>query len=253
MIDRVSGVPAYRQVAADLRGKINDGTYPAGGKLPSERTLIDTYGVSRITIREAVGLLRSEGLVVAEHGRGVFVRTTESVLRLSRSRLSKAARDANQAHFLGDASANAFTPSVEVTIRFEEASLAYAAVLEVPPGTELLVRERLMSADGRPVQLATSRLPRELTRGTRAEELDTGPGGIYSRLEQAGHKPARYSELVKTRMPTRDETAALQLGSGIPVLVVQRVAYESANRPIEVNEMILAGDRYELSYEIPAD
>lgn len=253
MIDRVSGVPAYRQVAADLRGKINDGTYPAGSKLPSERTLIGSYGVSRITVREAIGVLRSEGLVIAEHGRGVFVRQTASVVRLSRSRLSKAARDANRAYFLGDAQENAFTPTVQVTIRFEEASPEHAAVLDVPAGAEVLVRERLMLADGQPVQLATSRLPRELTRGTQAEEMDTGPGGIYSRLEDAGYKPSRYSELVKTRMPTRDETTALQLGTGVPVLVVQRVAYDSNGRPLEVNEMTLTGDRYELMYEIPAD
>ncbi|MDX3006752.1 GntR family transcriptional regulator [Kribbella solani] len=253
MIDRVSGVPAYRQVAADLRGKISDGTYPAGSKLPSERTLIGEYGVSRITIREAIGLLRSEGLVVAEHGRGVFVRATESVVRLSRSRLSKAARDANQAYFLGDAAANSFTPTIQVTIRFEEASVEHAAVLDVPPGSELLVRERLMLADGQPVQLATSRLSRDLTRGTQAEEMDTGPGGIYSRLEDAGYRPSRYTELVKTRMPTREETTALQLGTGVPVLVVQRIAYDSNDRPVEVNEMTLTGDRYELLYEIPAD
>lgn len=253
MIDRVSGVPAYRQVATDLRGKISDGTYPAGSKLPSERTLIGAYSVSRITIREAIGLLRSEGLVVAEHGRGVFVRATESVVRLSRGRLSKAARDANQAYFLGDAAQNAFTPTVQVTIRFEEASPEHAAVLDVPPGTELLVRERLMLANGQPVQLATSRLPRELTRDTQAEDMDTGPGGIYSRLEDAGHKPDRYTELVKTRMPTRLETSALQLGSGVPVLVVQRIAYDTNDRPVEVNDMTLTGDRYELLYEIPAD
>ncbi|NIK57906.1 GntR family transcriptional regulator [Kribbella shirazensis] len=144
MIDRVSGVPAYRQVAADLRGKISDGTYPAGSKLPSERTLIDDYGVSRITIREAIGLLRSEGLVVAEHGRGVFVRATAPLVRLSRSRLSKAARDANQAYFLGDAASTGFTPTVQVTIRFEDASPEHAAVLDVPVGSELLVRQRVM-------------------------------------------------------------------------------------------------------------
>ncbi|WP_344149623.1 GntR family transcriptional regulator [Kribbella yunnanensis] len=253
MIDRVSGVPAYRQVAADLRGKISDGTYPAGAKLPSERTLIGAYDVSRITIREAIAVLRSEGLVVAEHGRGVFVRATASVVRLSRTRLSKAARDANQAYFLGDATANSFNPTVQVTIRFEEASPDHAAVLDVPAGSELLVRERLMLADGQPMQLATSRLPRDLTRGTQAEEMDTGPGGIYSRLEEAGYKPSRYTELVKTRMPNRDETTALQLRAGVPVLVVQRVAYDSSGRPIEVNEMTLTGDRYELVYEIPAD
>lgn len=253
VIDRVSGVPAYRQVAADLRDKINDGTYPGGSKLPSERTMIDSYGVSRITIREAIGLLRTEGLVAAEHGRGVFVRPASRVVRLSRSRLSKAARDSNTAYFLGDAHANAFKPAVSVTIRFEPAGEEHAAILGVPVGTEVLVRDRVMSADGEPVQLATSRLPRELTRGTLAEEENTGPGGVYARLEEAGHELGHYLETVRTRMPSREEATALQLGAGTPVLVVRRVAFTVAGRPVEVNDMVMTGDRYELAYEIPAE
>lgn len=253
MIDRVSGVPAYRQVAADLRDKINAGTYPAGGKLPSERKLEDEYDVSRITIREAIGLLRSEGLVVAEHGRGIFVRPVSQVVRLSRSRLSRAARDANSAYFLGDAKANAFTPSVAVTIRTEAASAEHAAALDLEPGAEVLVRDRVMSADGLPVQLATSRLPRDLTRGTQAEDQDTGPGGVYARLEETGVQLDHFRETVGTRMPTRDEATALQLGSGVPVLTVRRVAFDATGRPVEVNDMVLIGDRYELDYEIPAD
>ena len=112
MIDRASGLPAYRQVAGDLREKINSGEFNPGDKLPSERVLVDTYGVSRITIREAVGLLRSEGLVSAEHGKGVFIRPPHRVERLSRARLSRAARAENKGAFLGDAKANNFTPSV---------------------------------------------------------------------------------------------------------------------------------------------
>lgn len=253
MIDRVSGVPAYRQVAADLRDKISDGTYPAGSKLPSEAALIETYGVSRITIREAIGLLRSEGLVVAEHGRGVFVRPAATVNRLSRSRLSKAARDANAGYFLADAKQNAFTPTVVTTIRTEPASADHAEVLKVEPGTELLVRDRVMSADDIPVQLAVSRLPRRLTEGTAIEEQDTGPGGIYARLEDAGHALGYFRELVGVKRPTRAQVQALQLGEGVPLLSLRRIAYSPDGTPLEVNDILMVGDRYELEYEIPAD
>jgi GntR family transcriptional regulator len=122
---------------------------------------------------------------------------------------------------------------------------------DVPAGTELTVRTRVLHADGAAVQLATSRLAREITRGTAIEDQDTGAGGLYARLEESGHRLEHFAEHVGARMPTPDEQQLLQLPTGQPVLAVTRVAY--GDRPVEVNDMVLAGDRYELSYEWPAD
>lgn len=110
-----------------------------------------------------------------------------------------------------------------------------------------------MRANGLAVQLATSRLPRTVTEGTLIEEVNTGPGGSYARLEEAGHALHLFHETVGTRMPTQEESSALQLPVGVPVLVVRRIAYDTEGQAMEVNDMILAGDRYELSYELPAD
>ncbi|GGM74996.1 transcriptional regulator [Longimycelium tulufanense] len=254
MIDRSSGVPAYRQVAADLREKIKSGNLSPGTQLPSERELVESYGVSRVTVRDAVGLLRSEGVVTVEHGRGVFVRPPTTVQRLSRSRLSRAARDANQGMFLGDAAQGGFTPSVTVRIRFEPADEATAQSLEIEDGTEVTVRDRVMRADGLPVQLAISRLPRDVTRQAPAvEQVETGQGGAYARLEEAGFRLGHFNETVTARMPTPDEASLLQLASGVPVIVVTRIAYTVDGKPVEVNDMILSADRYELSYDIPAE
>lgn len=252
MVDRISGVPRYQQVASDLREKIAAGTYAPGAPLPSERALVDEYAVSRPTIREAIGLLRSEGVVIAEHGRGVFVRPPRSVQRLARNRLSKAAREANSGAFLGDAKAGGWTPSSSVKVRLEAADADTAARLGIEPGAEVTVRDRLMRANGQPVQLAVSYLPRELTRDTLIEEVVTGPGGIYARLEDAGHTFTHFTETVSARMPSRDEAITLQLAEGVPVICVVRVAH-SETRPLEVNRMVLAADRYELHYELPAE
>lgn len=253
MVDRTSGVPAFRQVAADLRSKISAGHYSPGDQLPSERELVDTYGVSRPTIRDAVNVLRSEGLVTSEHGRGVFVRPPASIQRIARSRLSREARERNRGAFLADAAARGFTPSTSVKVRFEQADERTAAHLAIDEGAEITVRDRVMRADGLVVQLAVSRLPRELTRGTVIEEVNTGTGGAYARLEEAGHTLATFVEHVGARMPTPQEASLLQLGDGVPVITVTRVAYGEDGLPLEMNDMVLAADRYELSYEWPAD
>jgi GntR family transcriptional regulator len=244
-------MPVYRQVADDIRRRIDEGTYAPGSQLPSERDLGEEFDISRVTVRQAVGLLRSQGVVVVEHGRGVFVARARQVQRLSRSRLSRDARDQDKGAFLGDAAGGGFTPSVSVRISFEPADDRIAELLNVPAGTELTVRTRVMQADGQAVQLATSRLSRVVTRGTAIEENDTGLGGMYARLEEAGHHLAHFAEHVGCRMPTPEEQQLLQLDTGQPVLTVTRVAH--ADIPVEVNDMILAGDRYELSYEWPAD
>lgn len=253
MVDRRSGVPAFRQVAADLRQKISAGSYAPGEQLPSERELVEHYGVSRPTVRDAVDILRSEGLVTSEHGRGVFVRPPASIERIARTRLSRAARERNRGAFLADAAARGFTPSTSVKIRFEEADERTAGYLAIDVGAEITVRDRVMRADGLVVQLAVSRLPRELTHGTAIEEVNTGTGGAYARLEEAGHRLGSFVEHVGARMPTPDEASLLQLAHGVPVVTVTRVAYSVDGTPLEMNDMVLAADRYELSYEWPAD
>ncbi|MEV0071543.1 GntR family transcriptional regulator [Amycolatopsis sp. NPDC050768] len=254
MVDRRSGIPAFRQVAGDLRDKIAAGEYAPGEQLPSERELVDTYGVSRPTVREAVNMLRSEGLVTSEHGRGVFVRPPALVQeRVATTRLSRAAREGDRAAFRADATARGLTPSASVEIRFERADARVAARLAISEGAEVTVRDRVMRADDLAVQLAVSRLPRELTRGTVIEKPETGPGGTYARLEESGHLLRSFTEQVGARMPSPDETSLLQLADGVPVITVTRVAYGTDGTPLEMNDMVLAADRYELSYEWPAD
>jgi GntR family transcriptional regulator len=253
MVDRRSGVPAFRQVAADLREKITSGRLVPGERLPSERDLVENYGVSRPTVRDAVNVLRSEGLVTSEHGRGVFVRPPASIHRLARSRLSREARERDRGAFLADAAARGFTPSTSVKVSFEEADDRVAGYLTVDVGTEITVRDRVLRADGLVVQLAVSRLPREFTRDTAIEQVDTGPGGTYARLEEAGHRLASFVEHVGARMPTPDEASQLQLAEGVPVVTVTRVAHREDGTPVEMNDMVLAADRYQLSYEWAAD
>lgn len=251
MINRYSGIPAYRQVADDIRAKINAGQYAPGDQLPSERDLVDSYQVSRPTVRDAIGLLRSEGVLVTEHGRGVFVRRLPPVVRLSMARLSRAARQANRGAFLGDAATGGFTPTSQVRVAFEPADLRTADLLGIQQGDELCVRDRVMSRDGLPVQLSTSRLPRTLTTGTTIEQEDAGPGGVYARLEESGHQLGHFTETVGARMPTPSEVSTLRLMAGTPVITVTRVAFTTGGTAVEVNDIVMAADRFELVYTIP--
>src|SRR5690606_36166722 len=113
-----------------------------------------------------------------------------------------------------------------------------AHVLDLEPDATVTVRRRQYLVEGRPVQLAASYYPADLVDGSPITEIDTGPGGSYARLEELGHKPTRFREELRARMPQAEEIEARQLSQGAPVSEVVRRAYDAARRVVEVSEMI---------------
>ena len=253
VIDPSSDRPVFKQIADHLRAAIESGELPAGARMPSEQELIDAHGVARGTIRQAMSLLRSEGLVRTEHGRGTFVRERPPVRRLAHDRFARRHRERGRAAYLAELEAEGRVAEIEVLeVRRARASDEVALWLQLAMGGEVLVRRRRYLADGEPMELATSYVPWELAEGTRIAESDTGPGGIYARLEERGHELKRFSEQVTARMPTADEIRALRLQPGVPVIRLVRVAYDAEEVPVEACDTLMAADRYVLSYELPA-
>jgi GntR family transcriptional regulator len=252
-VDRSSDRPVYRQIADQLRDAIARGEFPPGAKLPSERVLMERYQTSRVTVRQAIAVLGAEGLINVEHGRGVFVRTRPPLRRLGRERLGRSEREAGKGAFLSDALAAGREASAEVEVVRGSAPADVAERLHLSEGELVLIRRRRMLADGQPVQLATSYLPIRLVEGSQIEQVDTGSGGTYARLEELGHRLGRFQEDVSARMPLPDEARGLQLSTGMPVIRVVRTAFDEQGAPVEVNDMVLAADRYELTYGFPAD
>jgi DNA-binding GntR family transcriptional regulator len=72
-ISRDGAVPAYQQIADDLRAAITAGRYPVGERLPVERELARQYGVTAMTVRHGLDVLRAEGVIVSHEKRGHFV------------------------------------------------------------------------------------------------------------------------------------------------------------------------------------
>lgn len=94
--------------------------------------------------------------------------------------------------------------------------------------------------------LAVSRLPRDITRGTVLEEIETGSGGTFARLAELGHEPTHHEEIVGAKVSDAHERRALDLGGG-PLLTVRRTTW-SGGRVVEINDMKMPGDSYELRY-----
>lgn len=254
-LNRADERPPYRQIAALLRQAIDLGRLAPGEKLPSEAALMEQFGVARMTVRHAIQELRGEGLVNAEHGRGVFVRPMPPVRRLASDRFARKHRAGSdgKAAFLVEAEKSGYTPSVDqLRVYRGKASEGTAERLRLQPDSEVVVRERRYLANGRPVEIATSYLPVEIAGDTPVERPDPGPGGIYARVEDAGHQLTRFTEEVAARMPTPEERKILEIGAGVPVLTVVRTAFDHNDVAVEVCDTVKVAPAYELEYEFPA-
>jgi GntR family transcriptional regulator len=250
-LDPASGLPAYRQIANRLRERIASGELGPDDRLPSEAELMETYSAARATVRQAVGVLRSEGLVVAEQGRGAFVRRRPPVRRLAQDRFARRHREEGRAAFTAEMEGR--RPAVEVL-----AVEAYAPPAEVAErlglaeDAKVLRRFRRYLDGGLPLEIATSYIPWSIAEGTPMVETNPGPGGIYARIEEQGRRLGRFTEDVTARMPTVEEAHALQLPAGTPVLHLVRTAYDTDGTAVEVCDTVMAADRHVLSYELPA-
>ncbi|WP_102935013.1 GntR family transcriptional regulator [Streptomyces malaysiensis] len=252
VLDPTSDRAVFRQIADALREAIDKGRYREGDKLPSETDLVDHFGVSRMTVRNALSLLQQEGLAVSEHGKGVFVRPRPPVRRLASDRFARRHRDQGKAAFTVEAEAAGSRPEVDsLEVKEERPSQDISARLGSP--RKVLARRRRYLLDGRPVEFATSYLPLDLARNTPIAQPNPGPGGIYARLEEMGHRLDHFDEEIRARMPSPAEVRTLQLASGVPVIHLVRTAYDSEGRPVEVCDTVMAADAYVLAYQLPAN
>lgn len=249
-IDPASDRAVYRQIADILRAKIEARELGPGAKLPSESELVAEHRVSRVTARRALSVLVSDGLVVAEHGRGRFVRRQPPVRRLSSDRFAR--RKEGKAAFTVDMEANERSFTVDVIyVGKGRAPADIADRLGVKAGADVLVRRRRYLIEGQPIEYATSYIPLDIAGGTPIAEPNSGPGGIYARMEDQGFVFERYEEEIAGRAATEDEARVLSLPPASFVLHLVRVAVASG-RHVEVCDTIMDAKAFVLSYKLPA-
>lgn len=240
----------YRQIADNLRERIDAGEF-GGGKLPAERALVTEYDAAPGTIRQALGVLRDQGVTESRVGSGVYVRKWRPIVRNALRRLSGEQWGEGKSIWDVDVESRQME-AVGVQIEQLPAPADVARTLDIEEGDPVWRRNRRYLVDGVPVIRSTSYIPEDLARGTRITQVDSGPGGIYARLREAGHGPVRFREELRCRMPSAAESEDLALLAATPVVEICRSAYDVTGRVVEVNRMILDSSKYLLVYDFPA-
>lgn len=198
-------IPIYQQIEALLKQKIAEGEYPANQALPSERTLAEAYGVNRLTVRAALKQLQAQGIVMAVHGKGNFVRTFK--LRKNFSNFAGFGSDLKEFNFR---LTNQVIIAQTITIGYE-----LSKKMKLPEGATVFRLMRLRQGNGQPFALEDAYIPMGLI--PNIETVDFGVESLYTTFESNGVHLNYSRQLLATSKLTLylAEIMGLPVGSGI--------------------------------------
>lgn len=238
-----SGAPLHSRLETTLRRLIEQGHISTGAVLPGELELAAQLGVSRHTVRHALGVLSSEGLLRRERGRGTTV-VSNSPPRVIERSLGSFYAFAWETRARG-----AIQRSYVLERKTVPADAVLAEHLAVPPETAVERIVRVRTADDDPLIVESTHLPLELSKMIDNEVLERE--SIYDELERRGGVHiARAREAIRPIVLSRQLARLLHATAGAPAFLVERTTWAERG-PIEWQESIVRGDRYLYSVELP--
>jgi GntR family transcriptional regulator len=245
-------VPEYERIASDLRRQIRDGVLGPDEQLPSAAALCDRYGVSMITAKNAINVLRSEGLIYGIPGKGTFVTAQRRLVRSAPHRYFQS----DLPTYILEAERAGMRPDVEHLTQTTEARDATARRLEIPAGAAVVETITRTLADGQPMSWSRSWEPLSITGGTPIEHPHEGEyagRGLAARFGAIGWTVEQVEEHVIVREPSPEERTALAVPAGSPVAEVRQTVRAVRNGeddlvPVEASDIVFATDRIEFRY-----
>jgi DNA-binding GntR family transcriptional regulator len=235
-LDRTSPVPLYFQVASRIQQLIEDGELPVGGRLENEVELADRLGVSRPTMRRAIGYLVERGMLVRKRGVGTQIVHP------------KVRRPVELSSLYDDLAKSGQQPETVVRLlEIRRAPDQIAEALGIPFGSEINWLERLRLADGEPLAVMHNAVPVDVLTLTRT---DLEERGLYELLRAAGHVPRMASQTVGAKAASAAEGKLLGESRGAPLLTMTRTAWDPAGKGVEYGSHVYRASRYSVELTV---
>lgn len=240
--------PKYARIANALRTRVQSGELRAGDRLPAETALADEFATSVLTVRQAMSVLRAEGVIESRQGIGTFVREDKRMQRRSRNRYGEArGRDGLLS--------NAFRHQIIGAGR-EPVPEHIADAMQLHVGDPVIVRRRhLIDEQGGLVEIGASYLPADFVAETYLAVPTVVPKALFRCVEEiTGRTYTHARDQWTARRATVDEAEAFRMPLGSYVLHVVHTATDEGGQPLEVSESIWPADRviFVDEYGIPA-
>jgi GntR family transcriptional regulator len=242
-IDRLSPVPFYFQLAELLEEEIVTGRWVPGARVPSENELCSRYGLSRTTIRQALGRLEQEGLVSREKGRGTFVSDSRP-----RSWMIQSTEG-----FFGDELLRAGRPVASRILTLERTRLPRwaADALGQPAGSEGMVVERVRSVDGLVALYVVNCLP--AFAADAVDGLEAGESLYQCLAEHGGISIAGGRRSLEAVAAGPKLAKLLEVDAGASLAYIESVTWDATDRPVDCYRAWLRTDRMRLEIEVTTE
>lgn len=230
-IERDSSIALYVQIAEKLAKDIVGNRYKPFERLPSEQELMERYGVSRVTVRQAIGVLRKQGVVSAKQGKGTFVGAPVVQHELADLR------------GFYDALVRSGNPPQTRLLKFEPVKPdARIEVLFNASAGHAMYLERLYLLKAHPFALARAWLP-PIAKKISWDEAEANP--LYSILENLLHLRVTNADVsIIARTADANEARLLELPAKSPVLVMQRASYSPEGHGLEYSQFTVRPENY---------
>ncbi len=232
--------PLYYQIQENLVELITLELLKPGDMLPSERELCRLYGVSRLTVRQAIEPLVMRGLLKRQHGVGTFVAEQPRTGSFAPTVMGFSQR-------MREAGAKPSSRLLEKAI-VTAPPLVYHR-LDLRADAQVVRLRRVRLVDDEPLMVETSYLP--LARFPGLLEQDLGSQSLYRVLETAYN--TAIAEADQTLEPTvlnEHEAELLGVAAGMPAMLVQIIAYTGDHQPVEFSKSVVRGDRCRFYFRV---
>ncbi len=241
-IDKSSPVPMYHQISASIRQRILNNEWKPGDKIPSEEALSFEYGVSKITLRQALSNLEQEELIRKERGKGVFVNKNPKGI----------VHDLSLPIMIGWRLKNEGTPlDAKVLSCYECSAIPYInEALGAEPEESLIYVKRTFLLDNRAIALNRSWLRSKVVPGLAENGLiDSHLSTTLSTVYQL--VPERLENTIECTKIYANDINILNVQYDTPVIIVTSVSYLECNVPLEYSKTIWLGDKVKFTFNMP--
>lgn len=235
-VDKKSPIPAYFQLKNIILKRIQSGEYAPGSLIPSERDLGESFGISRMTVRQALNQLVLAGVLNREKGRGTFV---------SKSKLEQK----NIMSFSEAVRQKGLVPSAKV-LHFDraEAEADIAEALGLKGGEQVYVLKRLRLASQVPIGIEEDFIPVRYCPGLEKFDLTSS---LYRLIKEEYSYSVHYVDnVVEASRPSKEERESLDLSAGIPVIRITSVNYTESGIKLFYERAAFRSDEYKCSMRI---
>jgi GntR family transcriptional regulator len=248
--------PRYRQIADDLRQKIESGELGHGDQLPTELELREEYDASRNTVRDAVKWLITRGLIETRPGQGTFVvGKIDPYVTILTGDPDKGRDDEGPVYRLEVEAKLCKPTTTEVRVEIQQASGVVANELGLDEGSQVVSRNQLRSIDGTPWSLQTSFYPMSLVEQGATRLMDAAnikEGTVAYLGTKLGLKQAGYRDKITVHAPDGNETSFFKLPDDgrVAVFEVRRTAFDDHGQPFRLTVSVYPTDRNQFAVEV---